>query len=311
MKSEKKLTETLARQLDKTVADYLPDMKWLHGEPMSRHTSFRIGGPAMRMALPDKREQVVLLLGFLEELGLSSIVVGNGTNLLVSDSGLDAVVIKTGELSELRLEGEDTIVADAGVSLARLGMFAWKNGLTGAEFAHGIPGSLGGGVAMNAGAYGGELKDILIEATAVFPDGVKTLKTEELQLSYRHSIFTDCPEAVVLGAKLKLTKGDANAIKARMDELAAKRKASQPLEFPSAGSTFKRPAGYFAGALIEGCGLKGTRIGGAEVSAKHAGFLINADNATCADVLALIAHVQKTVFDAHGVQLEPEVKIIG
>lgn len=311
MKSEKKLTEALARQLDKTVADYLPDMKWLHGEPMSRHTSFRIGGPAMRMALPDKREQVVLLLGFLEELGLSPIVVGNGTNLLVSDSGLDAVVIKTGELSALRLEGEDTIVADAGVSLARLGMFAWKNGLTGAEFAHGIPGSLGGGVAMNAGAYGGELKDILIEATAVFPDGVKTLKTEELQLSYRHSIFTDCPEAVVLGARLKLAKGDANAIKVRMDELAAKRKASQPLEFPSAGSTFKRPAGYFAGALIEGCGLKGTRIGGAEVSAKHAGFLINADNATCADVLALIAHVQKTVFAAHGVQLEPEVKIIG
>jgi len=311
MVSGKKLTQELAQLLDKTVADYLPDMKWLHDEPMSRHTSFRIGGPAMRMALPDKREQVVLLLGFLEELGLSPVLVGNGTNLLVADRGLEAVVIKTGELSGLHLEGEDTIVADAGVSLARLGMFAWKNSLTGVEFAHGIPGSLGGGVAMNAGAYGGELKDVLTEVTAVFPDGVRTLGVEALQLSYRHSIFTDCPEAVVLGAKLKLTRGDADAIKARMDELAMKRKTSQPLEFPSAGSTFKRPAGYFAGALIEGCGLKGKRIGGAEVSTKHAGFLINADNASCDDVLALIEFVQKTVFDAHGVMLEPEVRIIG
>ena len=308
---DNKLTSALAESLDKAVADYLPDMKWLKDEPMSRHTSFRIGGPAKRMAVPNKREQVVLLLGFLEERGLCPVILGNGTNLLVADAGLDAVVIKTGDLSSLTLEGEDTIVADAGVSLARLGMFAWKNGLTGAEFAHGIPGSLGGGVAMNAGAYGGELKDILQEVTAVFPDGVKTLKTEELKLSYRHSIFTEQSKAVVLSAKLKLTRGDADTIKARMDELAQKRKTTQPLEFPSAGSTFKRPEGYFAGALIEGCGLKGKRIGGAEVSVKHAGFLINAENATCADVLALIEFVQKTVFDAHGVMLEPEVKIIG
>lgn len=311
MAEGKKLTDTLSQQLDKLVADYLPDLKWLHDEPMSRHTSFRIGGPAKRMALPHKREQVVLLLGFLEELELVPVLLGNGTNLLVADEGLDAVVIKLSELSELVLEGEDTIVVDAGVSLARVGMFAWKNSLTGAEFAHGIPGSLGGGVAMNAGAYGGELKDIISEVTAVFPDGVKTLRGEELKFGYRHSIFTDCPEAVVLGAKLKLTRGDADSIKARMDELAQKRKASQPLEYPSAGSTFKRPTGYFAGALIEGCGLKGKRIGGAEVSVKHAGFLINAENATCADVLALIEFVQKTVFDAHGVMLEPEVKIIG
>ncbi len=311
MVSELKLTDALLSTLDKMVSDYLPDLKWLKDEPMSRHTSFRIGGPAKRMAVPGKREQIVLLLGFLEELGLFPILLGNGTNLLVADQGLDAVVIKTGELSELRLEGDDVVVADAGVSLARLGMFAWKNGLTGVEFAHGIPGSLGGGVVMNAGAYGGELKDVITEVTAVFPDGVKTLRGEELGFSYRHSIFSECSEAVVLGAKLKLARGDAAQIKARMDELAAKRKASQPLEFPSAGSTFKRPAGHFAGALIETNGLKGKRIGGAEVSQKHAGFIINVENATCADVLSLIEHVQKTVFDASGVMLEPEVKIIG
>ena len=306
------LTDAAAAALDKKVADYLPDLKWLHDEPMSRHTSFRIGGAAKRMAVPHRSEQIVLLAGFLEELGIAPLLLGNGTNVLVADEGLDAVVIKTGELlKETKLEGEDVIAADAGVSLASLGVFAWKAGLTGLEFAHGIPGTLGGGIVMNAGAYGGELKDVLVEVTALFPDGVRTLGAEELQLSYRHSVFTEHPEGIVLRAKLKLARGDGDAIRAKMDELAAKRKASQPLEMPSAGSTFKRPTGYFAGTLIEQCGLKGARIGGAEVSRKHAGFIVNADGATCADVLALIHHVQKTVYEAEGVMLEPEVKLIG
>lgn len=163
---------------------------------------------------------------------------------------------------------------------------------------------------MNAGAYGGELKDVLTEVTALFPDGVRTLRGEELALGYRRSFFTDHPEAVVLRAKLALHGGDQEAIKARMEELSAKRRASQPLEMPSAGSTFKRPEGYFAGTLIEQCGLKGARVGGAEVSRKHAGFVVNAGGATCADVLALIKKVQDTVFTATGVTLEPEVKII-
>ena len=234
----------------------------------------------------------------------------NGTNLLVADEGLDTLVIQTGEgLNRIALDG-GIITADAGVSLARLGVFAWQHSLTGLEFAHGIPGSLGGGVVMNAGAYGGELKDVLSEVTALFPDGVRTLRGEELALGYRRSFFTDHPEAVVLRAKLALHGGDQEAIKARMEELSAKRRASQPIEMPSAGSTFKRPEGYFAGTLIEQCGLKGKHVGGAEVSRKHAGFVVNAGGATCADVLALIKKVQDTVFTATGVTLEPEVKII-
>ena len=299
-----------AALLDQKVADYLPELKYTHDEPLARHTSFRIGGPAARMAFPTSCEQLVLLMGFAEECGVTPLLLGNGTNLLVADEGLDTLVLQTGEgLNRISLDGE-TIIADAGVSLARLGVFAWQHSLAGLEFAHGIPGSLGGGVVMNAGAYGGELKDVLTEVTALFPDGVRTLRGEELALGYRRSLFTDHPEAVVLRAKLALQSGSAEQIKARMDELAAKRRASQPLELPSAGSTFKRPEGYFAAALIDQCGLKGTRVGGAEVSRKHAGFIVNVGGAKCADVLALIQKVQDTVFTATGVTLEPEVKII-
>ena len=297
--------------LDEKVKEYLPDLKWLQDEPLSRHTSFRIGGPARRMAVPSRCEQIVILMGLLEQQGVRAVLLGNGTNLLVCDEGLDAVVIKTGELlGTIEQTGETELTADAGVSLARLATFAWKQGLTGLEFAHGIPGSLGGGVVMNAGAYGGSLSDVLTEVTALYPDGVRTLRADELDLSYRHSIFSEQPEAVVLRAKVQLAHGDSAAIKARMDELMQKRKASQPLEWPSAGSTFKRPAGNFAGTLIEQSGLKGTRVGGAEVSRKHAGFIINTGGATCADVLALIEQVQQTVLRSSGVTLEPEVKII-
>lgn len=296
--------------LDKTIQDYLPDLKWIADEPMAKHTSFRIGGPAKRMAFPETREQLVLLTGFLQEAGITPLLIGNGTNLLVADEGLDTVVIDTSDkLSHIELTGEGEITADAGVSLAKLAVFAWKHGLTGLEFAHGIPGTLGGGIVMNAGAYGGELKDVVTEVTALYPDGVRVLTPAELDLSYRHSVFSS-GDGIVLGAKLRLEQGDADSIKARMDDLMARRKASQPLELPSAGSTFKRPTGYYAGPLIEGCGLKGCRVGGAEVSRKHAGFVVNAGGATCADVLALIEKVQKTVYDAHGVMLEPEVKII-
>ena len=284
--------------LDNRIHDYLPDLKWVENEPMAKHTSFRIGGPARRMAFPKTREQLVVLMGFLQDAGVKPLLIGNGTNLLVSDEGLDTVVIDmSAELSRLDLTGDGEITADAGVSLATLAVFAWKNG------------TLGGGIVMNAGAYGGELKDVVTEVTALYPDGVKVLTPAQLDFSYRHSVFS-AGEGIVLGAKLKLETGDKDAIKAEMDELMARRKASQPLELPSAGSTFKRPAGYFAGTLIEGCGLKGCRVGGAEVSPKHAGFVVNVGGATCADVLALIEKVRKTVYDAHGVMLEPEVKII-
>lgn len=296
--------------LDKMIGDYLPDLEWVCDEPMAKHTSFRIGGPARRMALPKTREQLVVLAGLLQEAGIEPLLLGNGTNLLVADEGLDTVVINTSaQLSRVEQTGECELTADAGVSLCQLALFAWKQGLAGLAFAHGIPGTLGGGVVMNAGAYGGELKDVIADVTALYPDGVRTLTADEMGFSYRHSVFSSS-EGIVLGAKLKLEPGDPNAIKAKMDELMARRKASQPLEFPSAGSTFKRPPGHYAGPLIESCGLKGARIGGAEVSCKHAGFVVNAGGATCADVLALMEKVQKTVFDTYGVLLEPEVKIV-
>ncbi len=295
--------------LDEKIQAYLPDLTVENDVPLQRHTSFRIGGPARRMAFPTSREQMVILLGLAQECGVKPFILGKGTNLLVADEGLDTLVIKTEQMNQIRQLDEVTLEADAGVSLARLAVFAQQKGLAGLEFAHGIPGSLGGAVCMNAGAYGGEMKQVIVEVAALFEDGVRYLTGEEAQFAYRHSVFSDM-EAVVLGAKLQLVKGDSAEIRARMDDLMARRKQTQPLEFPSAGSTFKRPAGYFAGTLIEQTGLKGLTVGGAQVSVKHAGFVINMGGATCADVAELIAQVQEKVFAAHGVQLEPEVKIV-
>ena len=298
---------------DKMIEDYLPDLHVEKEEPLSRHSSFRIGGPARRMAFPQTPEQMVLLQSFGLQCQARPLLIGNGTNMLFPDGGLDRLVISARDLDGLELaEGtECDIVAQAGVSLAKLANFACAKGLTGLEFAHGIPGSVGGAVSMNAGAYGGEMKDVLQGALILFPEeGVKFIPCEELALSYRHSILTDHPDAIVLYAVFRLQKGDSAAIRARMEELMAKRKASQPLEFPSAGSTFKRPTGYYAGARIEQAGLKGFAIGGARVSEKHAGFVINCDHATGKDVRSLIAEVQKRVLANSGVMLEPEVKII-
>ena len=228
---------------------------------------------------------------------------------MVADEGLDTLVIKTEQMSAIRQLDDVTLEADAGVSLNRLAVFAQQLGLAGLEFAHGIPGSLGGAVYMNAGAYGGEMKHVVVEVAALFDDGVRYLTGEEAQFAYRHSLFSDV-DAVVLGAKMRLVKDDSAQIRQRMDDLITRRKQTQPLEYPSAGSTFKRPVGNFAGTLIEKTGLKGLTVGGAQVSEKHAGFLINIGGATCADVLELIEQVQKRVYEAHGVQLEPEVKIV-
>ena len=298
-------------QLDQWTAEYLPDLHMLRDEPMSRHTSFRIGGPAKRMACPAAGEQLVLLMGFAQEHGIRTLVIGNGTNLLAPDEGLDALVIDTSAaMHAMEARGDGRISAAAGVSLARLADFACKQGLAGLEFAHGIPGTLGGAVCMNAGAYGGEMSQVLESVTALFPDGIRTIPLAELDLGYRHRLITDHPEAVVLGAVVRLRPGDPEAIRAQMRQLMDRRKASQPLEWPSAGSTFKRPTGYFAGTLIQQCGLKGLTVGGAQVSEKHAGFLINTGGATCADVLELIRQVQQRVREDTGVRLEPEVRII-
>lgn len=292
------------------VRSRCPELTVLENEPMSRHCSFRIGGACDAMLLPSSAEEVEAICTLLAAGGETPFLMGNGTNLLVTDAPLHRIVLRMGEeLSRIEPAGAGALRAESGVTLSRLASHAAAQGLAGLEFAHGIPGTLGGGVVMNAGAYGGELKDVVTEVTALYPDGVKVLTPAELDFSYRHSVFS-AGEGIVLGAKVKLESGDPDAIKAKMDDLMARRKASQPLELPSAGSTFKRPTGYYAGPLIEGCGLKGCRVGGAEVSSKHAGFVVNVGGATCADVLALIEKVQKTVYDAHGVMLEPEVKII-
>ena len=300
-------------ELDQWAAAYLPDLEMAAEEPMSRHTSFRIGGPARRMAFPKRAEQVVLLVDFARQCGARPLVIGNGTNLLCPDEGLDRLVIDlSAGLTDLEKGQEpDTIAASCGVSLARLASFACDLGLTGLEFAHGIPGTLGGALAMNAGAYGGEMCQVVQGVHVLFPDeGIRLLTGEEMNFRYRGSLLTDRPDAVALDAVVRLTPGDKEAIRAQMRELMARRKASQPLEYPSAGSTFKRPVGHYAGTLIDQCGLKGLTVGGAQVSEKHAGFVINRGGATCADVLALIEQVRWRVLDATGVTLEPEVRIV-
>ena len=230
---------------DKLAADYLPDMKLVCDEPMSRHTSFRIGGPAARMAFPANAEQLVVLQGLAETCELRPLVIGNGTNLLVSDAGIDNLVIDTSEMNTIRMEEDGvTITAYAGVSLARLADFACKQGLTGLEFAHGIPGTLGGAVCMNAGAYGGEMKQVIDSVVLLDPEeGIRVLSCEEMNFGYRHSLLDENPNLIVLSASVKLEKGDSDTIRETMRELMGKRKASQPLEWPSAGSTFKRPEG--------------------------------------------------------------------
>ena len=296
--------------LDQKVQEYLPDLTWRAEEPMCRHTSFRIGGPARRMAFPVHTEQVVLLVHFAREAGTEPLLIGNGTNLLAPDGELDRLVISTSGVCSVAREEDGRIRAEAGIPLARLADFARKNALAGLEFAHGIPGSLGGAVCMNAGAYGGEMRQRVVRVTALYPDGIRTLEAEELAFGYRRSAFTDHKEAVVLSAVLQLESGDPAQIAARMEDLMARRKASQPLEYPSAGSTFKRPEGYFAGTLIDQCGLKGLTVGGAQVSEKHAGFVINRGGATAADVRELIRQVQARVWEEKGVRLEPEVCIL-
>ena len=296
---------------DRLIAEELPKLCVLHGEPLARYSSFRIGGPAQRMAFPSCDEEAARLMELARRCDIDPVILGSGTNMLFPDEGLDRLVISTRELRHLEQDASGHVAAGAGVPLAQLAVFACQRELTGLEFAHGIPGSVGGAVCMNAGAYGGEIKDVLSEATVLFPgEGIRRVTAEDLRFGYRRSLLTDVPEAMVLSAVFTPEPGEEIAIRARMTELMARRKASQPLEYPSAGSTFKRPAGYFAGTLIEQAGLKGARVGGAQVSEKHAGFIINCGGATCRDVLTLMEHVRQTVQDRFGVTLEPEVKVI-
>ena len=287
-----------------------PALAVRENEPLARHCSFRIGGPAALLLLPDSADGLAALCRWLRERGVKPLLVGNGTNMLFPDEGLDRIVVKTAPgAGRIAVDGT-RVEAEAGATLAHTASEALAAGLTGLEFAHGIPGSVGGGVVMNAGAYGGELKDAVVETEYLDADMERrVLRGAEHDFSYRHSFFSD-HEGIVLRTVFSLTAGDPEAIAARMRELADKRRNSQPLDMPSAGSTFKRPAGGFAAALIDEAGLKGFSVGGAQDSPKHAGFVVNTGGATCDDVLRLIEHIQKTVLDRSGIALEPEVRII-
>lgn len=280
--------------------------------PMKKYTSFRCGGNASVLVIPDSIETLKKTIDFCNLKSVKPLIIGNGSNLLVTDNGINSVVIKIGsDISKIELLDETTIRCEAGASLKSLCMFALENSLSGLEFAYGIPGTLGGAVYMNAGAYGGEMKDVLVSTTHIDSNGeFGELTQENLKLVYRGSAYTDNNYTIV-SAVMKLKKADKKDIKEAMDDKLQKRKDKQPLEYGSAGSTFKRPTGYFAGALIEQSGLKGYTVGGAQVSEKHAGFVINKDNATATDVINLIRDVQKIVYEKHGVMLETEVKIIG
>ncbi|MBQ3572980.1 MAG: UDP-N-acetylmuramate dehydrogenase [Clostridia bacterium] len=302
------MTDTVIESIRKNVGNAAV----LINEPMSKHTTFKIGGTADILVEPESADCILAVLEVLKNNNISFFVMGNGSNLLVADSGIKGAVIKiSNSMSAAGVDGE-YIEAECGIKLSRLANLAQSSSLTGLEFASGIPGTLGGALFMNAGAYGGEMRDVVKSVTYldIKSGELKTISGDECEFGYRHSIFSKV-DAVIISARLKLASGDAEEIRKTMNELAQRRNEKQPVDKPSAGSTFKRPEGHFAGTMIPDCGLKGYRIGGAEVSRKHAGFIINAGGATAKDVRDLIEYVQDTVEDKFSVRLEPEVRFVG
>lgn len=292
------------------ITTALPELQVLKDEPMSRHTTFRIGGPADYFVCPD-RVQIAEVLAVAKKCGMAITVIGNGSNLLVGDKGIRGLVVEIGSAMNQIMVDKNHITAGAGALLSQVAAKAAAAELGGMEFAAGIPGSVGGAVTMNAGAYGGEMKDILRAVTVLTPEGeLKTLDVSEMDLSYRHSCVPE-QQYIVLEAEIELGYKPEEEIRAQMEELRNKRIEKQPLEYPSAGSTFKRPEGYFAGKLIMDAGLRGYLVGEAQVSEKHCGFVINRGNATAADVRTLMQNVADIVEEKFGVRLEPEVKMIG
>ena len=296
-----------------TIKSFLTDIGCAYccDEPMSRHTSFKIGGNADLFVTPENEQQASAIIKRCRELEIKYYLIGNGSNLLVSDEGLRGVVIAfTKAMGDITVCG-NTITAQAGALLSTVCRTACENNLSGMEFAFGIPGSIGGAIFMNAGAYGGEMKDITVSVRALFPNGeIYELDANDVRFGYRMSIFQK-NSAVILSAKFELKADDKAEIESRMNDILQRRKDKQPLEWPSAGSAFKRPKDGFAAALIDECGLKGFTVGGAQVSEKHAGFVINRNNATCKDVIELLGQVKGVVFGKTGVLLEPEIKQLG
>lgn len=288
------------------------DVKFFRGYSLKQSNTFKIGGAAPLAVFPKNKEEAVLVIRGLLEEGLDYLTLGNGSNVLISDDGTGKIIVFTSDMSGISFHEEEDftyITADAGVKLSALAKVAAEKSLKGLEFAFGIPGTVGGAVRMNAGAYGGEIRDVVTDTLYIDDSGdIQHCAGDAHRFGYRTSIFTD--RDFIASSVFRLQKGDPQEIASKMTDYMNRRKEKQPLEYPSAGSVFKRPEGHFAGALIEQCGLKGFQIGGAMVSEKHAGFIINVGGATCRDVRALIAHIQKTVKDQTGVTLEPEVRFV-
>ena len=295
------------------IIDFLTSANILFEENVDgkRLCSFHVGGNVRLVVRPQNGAELQQLCAYLSKHKIKNIILGRGSNVVFSDGDYDGVVVLLNEINTLELH-DNQIIAGAGVSMLKLASFAQQNGLTGLEFAHGIPGSVGGGVYMNAGAYGGEISQVLSSCYILDKSqgSLFAIMGEQCNFSYRHSIFMENKDWIVLCATFELQKGNTDEIKAKMDEYRAKRQASQPLEYPSAGSTFKRPEGHFAGKLIEDCGLKGYTVGGAQVSEKHAGFVINRGGATCDDIKKLVEHIQNTVKEKFNVSLECEMEFI-
>lgn len=290
----------------------VPNVSLLTNEPMCAHTSFKTGGAADVFVTAKNENAVISVLNIAEKNGVPLTVIGQGSNILVADKGIRGIVLKMGsDFADISVSDEK-ITAQSGISLAKTASVALANSLTGFEFASGIPGSLGGAVYMNAGAYGSEMKNVVTKTVFVdFKGNIHTINGNEHEFSYRHSFFSDKNEFIILSSEITLKKGDKASISEKMHELNQKRKEKQPLNFPSAGSAFKRPEGYFAAKLIEDAGLKGFKIGGAQISEKHAGFIVNTGGATSNDIKNLIHHTKNVVFKNFGVKLSPEIKLVG
>lgn len=310
-------------QIKKTIdriIEAVGEVNVLPGEPMSNHTSFRIGGPADALIFANNEEELIRILTIVEEEEAPHMIIGNGSNLLVSDEGYPGIAVRlAGEFEDIRQDENDKSLVTVGAArlMSSFAAFLTEQGLAGFEFASGIPGSIGGAVFMNAGAYGGEIKDVCESVRVLHRDeqggavsyAVQTMSNEEMDFGYRHSAAGE-GDMIILSAAFRFTEDDPAAVSARVEELREKRNSKQPVNYPSAGSTFKRPVGGYAAALIEQSGLKGYRVGGAEVSKKHSGFVINTGGATCEDVLSVMRHVRETVLSDSGILLEPEVRLI-
>jgi UDP-N-acetylmuramate dehydrogenase len=298
--------------MGKSLEEIISKDKIRYNEPMSKHTTMRVGGPADIMVLPNTVQEIIDVINYAKENNIPVRVIGNGSNMIVSDLGIEGIVIKiTSNMSDVTVSGE-YITCAAGAGMPKTAVIAKQNSLTGFEFACGIPGTIGGGVKMNAGAYGGQISDVLVSCKYLDENlNIKEIENKDMKYSYRHSIFIENPNYIVLEATFKLAKGNMEEIESKMKENNLARKTKQPFEYPSAGSVFRRPTGYFVGKLVQDAGLRGVSIGGAQVSEKHTGFIINKDNATCEDLRKLVKLVQDTVKEKFGVELQTEVEFVG